>query len=147
MPEDARGGAFSLATTRHLRSAVVYIARRDHDREAPGNWPAIIDRETFERVQARIAEHQHMAHQATGQNLLTGLIRCPTCGNRMHGNRPKHRSARYRCNSQNDGAGSPACDRCLPLGVVDSAVLDEVAAVLDTVGSADAALKAAIRRA
>jgi DNA invertase Pin-like site-specific DNA recombinase len=149
LPEGMRRGrAFSVRTTRLLLSAVVYIARRDDDPDRPGNWPPIVERDLYDRVQARIGGHRQMPRQASGRYLLTGLLRCPSCSTRMHGERPKRRGARYRCNATaSGGANNPRCDRVVPLDIVDGVILGEIAAILDAVAATDPALKAALGRA
>ena len=149
LPADARRGrAFSVRTTRLMLSGVVYIARRDDAPDLPGNWPPLVEQDLYDRVQERIAGHRRMPRQASGRYLLTGLLRCPSCSTRMHGERPRRREVRDRCNATTcGGANNPRCDRVVPLDVVDGAVLDEVARILDRVAVTDPALKATLGRA
>jgi DNA invertase Pin-like site-specific DNA recombinase len=60
------------------------------------NHPAIIDRETFERVQRRLAERKPQTTPCNvAKFLLTGLLRCGHCGNVMYGD---SKTAGYLCN-------------------------------------------------
>jgi len=66
--------------------------------------PAIVDREVFDRVQARIASNSRSggAFKAKAVYLLSGLIYCGACGSVMHGNtrkcgRNKITYSSYRC--------------------------------------------------
>ena len=67
------------------------------------SWPALVDRELWERVNARITNTRGPARRrpraAPGQYLLSGLLRCATCGRSMHGNMLKNKPY-YRCNTQ-----------------------------------------------
>lgn len=66
-------------------------------------WPALVDRDFWERVNARITNtrgpERRRPRAAPGQYLLTGLLRCATCGRSMHGNTLKKKPY-YRCNTQ-----------------------------------------------
>jgi site-specific DNA recombinase len=58
-----------------------YIAERVHRGEvvSDATWPALIDRETFARVQARL-EGRRGIQQTKVARLLTGVARCGVCG-------------------------------------------------------------------
>ena len=62
--------------------------------------PAIIDRETFEAVQRRLAERQTKTTPRPGGGgyLFTSIIRCERCGGRMHGF--DRSGIRYRCTKE-----------------------------------------------
>ncbi|HUE86480.1 MAG TPA: recombinase family protein [Vicinamibacterales bacterium] len=71
----------------------------------PGDWiviednhPAIIDRQTFDKVQAALAERKRMttSHKGGGGFMLTGLCRCGKCGGAMVGHAERG-SPRYLC--------------------------------------------------
>jgi hypothetical protein len=53
-------------------------------------WPAIIDRDAWERLRAEISAPGHGMHE---HRLLSGLLRC-TCGSKMS---PTGRAGLYRC--------------------------------------------------
>jgi DNA invertase Pin-like site-specific DNA recombinase len=67
------------------------------------SWPAIIGRDVWKRVNARITNTRGPARRrprgAPGDYVLSGLLRCATCGRSMHGNMLKNKPY-YRCNTQ-----------------------------------------------
>jgi DNA invertase Pin-like site-specific DNA recombinase len=171
LPDEARGGrTLRRVEITKLMHAAVYVAR--DDRGAPGTpgvtdvlarprgrWPALVDDDTWRRVQERIAGHRRLPHQGSARYVLTGLIRCPRCGARMTGWGPRvgpgqNPSARrrYRCYGYMYGARAPdrKCTATVSRNAVDRAVLDEVGAVLAAVADLDRGdpeLRAALRRA
>src|SRR5215211_631749 len=71
-----------------LLHSPVYVGRMMHGtgpvlERSRAAWPALVDDETWSRVQERFAAHQHVPHQGSQQYLLTGFLRCPRCGTRM----------------------------------------------------------------
>lgn len=80
------------------------------------NHPAIIDRKTWEAVQARKKQKNHMGGRAQNQNyLLSGLLRCAKCGYTLIGrtsNKSNYKPGIYRyyvcCNYAMRGSSS--CD-------------------------------------
>lgn len=64
-------------------------------------WPALVESELWERVNARIknthGNKRRRPRGVPGQYLLAGLVRCATCGRSMHGNTLKNKPY-YRCN-------------------------------------------------
>lgn len=54
-----------------------------------GGMPAIIDRETFDKVQFRMSQNRKNAGTFKAKNvyMLAGLIKCGECGSLMYGNR------------------------------------------------------------
>lgn len=75
----------------------------------PNGCPQIVDSDTFNKVQERIAENKHIAgyYLAKRKYLFTGLIFCGYCGRRMTGNRRysgrnKSLLVTYRCPTHRD---------------------------------------------
>ena len=66
-------------------------------------WPALVDRALWDRVNARITNTRGPARRrprgAPGDYILSGMLRCATCGRSMHGNMLKKKPY-YRCNTQ-----------------------------------------------
>ena len=66
-------------------------------------WPALVERDLWERVNNRITNttgpNRRQPRSAPGRYLLTGLLRCSTCGRSMHGATLKNKPY-YRCNTQ-----------------------------------------------
>src|SRR6185295_4686943 len=114
--------------TRRLLSCLTYAGRTPGG--APARWPALVDAATWDRVQARLANHRRQPHQASGRYLLTGLLRCHRCGGRMYGSEWRRRDGsttrNYRCNAQVD----PGCTYRANRPLIDGAVRDAVADLL-----------------
>jgi site-specific DNA recombinase len=138
----ARGGKWSITTVRDTLTNRKYtgafvrfktrtgkyhaiqdgeiVARRKTDaREKPepmireDNHEAIIDKRTFERVQAKLAKQQkHTAHRNGYQYIFTGLVRCGDCGGPMSGQPSRNGSGipqhRYECSAYHT-KGPAAC--------------------------------------
>ena len=161
LPSEARGGrVLNYRAVQRLLKAAVYVGRQqqgDADMlERPqGRWPALVDDGTWLHIQAQIKSHRRMPHQASGDYLLTGLLRCPKCGQRMSGagrRRSKRTGAplpRYCCIAEMLGptAPDPACRYSVKGGPVDTAVLDATAAIVETATSSDPHVKKALLRA
>jgi site-specific DNA recombinase len=153
LPDPARGGrAMSWQAVRRMLSAPVYIARpdvghRDVLTRPRGNWPALVDDETWGRVQRHIASHARLPRQASGRHLLTGLIRCYACGARMVGGAASNGLSRYYCAGQYLGTNAPEikCRRTVPTRQMDAAALVEIVTVVVAATSADPRLQSALR--
>ena len=67
-------------------------------------WPALVDCELWDRVNARITNTRgpgkgRRPRAEPGRYLLSGMVRCATCGRSMHGNMLKGKPY-YRCNAE-----------------------------------------------
>ena len=98
----------------------------------PGDWivigdnhPAIIDRQTFDKVQSALAERKRMTtpHKGGGGFMLTGLCRCGKCGGAMVGHAERG-SPRYLC-LRHERTGS-----CSRNAVSQAELLDNILAAL-----------------
>ena len=80
------------------------------DGESAAAWPAILDRETWERVRL-VLEARAAGHPREGRppvNLLTGIARCGTCGRTLmtaHVSSRGYRSRLYGCDKREGGCG------------------------------------------
>lgn len=121
-----------------LNGRVHHMERRPAKRRSiPEDWvvlPAahepLIDRELFERVQARLAENQKKTNPAPkgGAHLLTGLLVCGTCGWRLIGS--THCGKRfYKCGRYHQ-EGRHAC---FHNSVMESKVVNVVVSKLQEV--------------
>jgi DNA invertase Pin-like site-specific DNA recombinase len=154
LPSQARGGkVMGWAAVQEIFRSPVYIGRfKQGDGDVltrpKGRWPALIDDAIWQRVQDRIASHQRVPRQASGQYLLTGFLRCPVCGTRMRG-QFLVRGSRYRCRGDHIGANANGffCRYTADIRRVDSAILTEVCNLMAAVTSNDADFQAALRRA
>jgi site-specific DNA recombinase len=155
LPSAARGDrVLTYRAVRQILGSPVYIARLpigDDDVLARplGRWEPLVDEATWLRVWERIASHQHVPRQASQRYLLTGLLRCPNCGNRMHGKARIGHARSYRCSSNNSGAntGTQSCLSSALAEHVDQAVLAEVLPLIETAVSAIPELREALERA
>jgi site-specific DNA recombinase len=92
-------------------------------------WPAIVDRQTFQLVQRKMASRSPRArHPRTVSSfyLLSGLLFC-SCGSAMTGHSAKSHSHFYYVCSRSLKQGKDACDaRMLPKEKLERQVIDQV---------------------
>ena len=137
---------------RRALSAPVYIAAYPTDEEHQGTprWPALIDRDTWDRVQRRVARGRGRSGPVTDRHLLSRFGTCPNCGYGLSGWKPTGKLARYRCQSRESG-GDHRRRRCtftISGAPIDAIVLDEVRAALAPLADrSDRRLWSAIERA
>jgi site-specific DNA recombinase len=148
LPSGARGGrVLGHSAVNKLVRMPVYVGRQERAdggdvlADPPQRWPALVDDVTWAKVQRRIEGHARMPRQASGEYLLTGLMRCPICGDRMSGWRIRQRSPRYRCQRK-----APTCYGDSMMEPVDAKVLDDVTTVVSVVAAQDATLQKILRR-
>ena len=154
LPIEARGGrVMTYQAMRRILTSPTYVARppkgdADVLARSRGKWPALVDDDTWCLVRERIANHQRVPRQASGQYLLTGLLRCPSCGSRMHGHRRIERGRRYRCAAPNLGsnASTRGCLTEVLVIPVDAAVMAEVVPLIEAATSTVPELRAALER-
>lgn len=159
LPTDARGGRnLSYASVRKMFRSAVYVARVAHKGDDPdedvlekpaGRWDALVDDATWTAVAAALDRAGRLPMQASGDYLLTGLLRCDRCGSRMSGRigrqtyqakdgrarRYAHRS--YVCSTRSSGAWSAdtGCRAVVPADKVEHAIMETVTEMLDVVDS------------
>lgn len=155
LPSAARGGReLRFQAVRKILASPVYLARlpqgEDEVLARPvGQWPALVDEATWQRVRDGVASHQRLPRQASRRYLLTGLGRCPRCGARMSGHVSARSAFRYRCASALLGAsaGTRRCTFEVRGEVVEAAVRDQVLPLIDATTSELPALRGALARA
>jgi DNA invertase Pin-like site-specific DNA recombinase len=116
LPAAARGNrAMPWQNVRQLFKAAVYVARVDYPKGHPeartpilerprGKWVQLVPDELWLACAASADEHKRLPRQASGQYLLTGLLKCPRCGDRMCGRPGYHgRAHSYWCISTTRG--------------------------------------------
>jgi site-specific DNA recombinase len=125
------GGAWYTSQVRRLLAAPRIAGLREHHGEvvAEGTWPAILDRETFEVLAARIGSRA-LPQGRPHKYLLSGILRCGYCRQPMSGATHKGRGkVEYRC------LPVPGPERCgritITAGPVDELVAEQVAQRLD----------------
>lgn len=152
LPNEARGDrVMTYQGVRRILAAPVYVARHPHGdpdvlARPVGKWPALVDDETWRRVRERVESHQRLPRQASGLYLLTGLLRCPVCGARMHGRHRADRGRRYQCAARTLGTNAENRS-CLTevMGMsLDAAVLAAVLPVVDAATSTLPELRSAV---
>lgn len=101
-----------------------------------GKHPPIIDRETFDKVQAvvqeRAAKHKPYTRNTNKYvHWLSGLMRCPYCGGSLSYIRGYDgRADRYRCNSRQEGRGCK--NKSVKVKTVAQYVIDQLRQIYDT---------------
>jgi DNA invertase Pin-like site-specific DNA recombinase len=138
LPSEARGGRAMPAQSVWLTlRAPVYVARHEFpkghpDAETPvlarprGRWEPLVDDETWERAQRAPDAHRSLPRQASGNYLLTGILKCGRCGDRVSGSTAAPgRYPRYSCISPTRGANVRSPKACWWSG--NAKLLDEAA--------------------
>ncbi len=125
-PQGAQYGWSGATLKGILRSARLCALRTYHGEVvADGRWEAILDRQTWETLQARLPKGSPPGRP--GGRLLTGIARCGRCGGPLWSSWRKDkdvRVARYACVSR---PGSPGCGKLTVTGgPLDALVRDAV---------------------
>src|SRR5947208_405699 len=128
-----RGGlGFTKTNLHRLLTNVSYAGRvRDKTEVHAGEHPAIVECETFERVQALLSRNGPGSGRARtpGGALLQGLLRCGPCGCSMTPAHTKrgHRRYRYYTCTNAQKRGWQACpSRSIPAAEMDKVVLAQI---------------------
>ncbi|HWS45965.1 MAG TPA: recombinase family protein [Acidimicrobiia bacterium] len=108
-PQGALRGWSGTSVVEVLRNPRIAGLRTYHGEVvSEGVWPAIVDRETFERLQVKIRRSARPGRPA--RRLLSGIARCGLCGSPMwtstHQRAGGRRVPRYACMA---GPGKPGC--------------------------------------
>lgn len=168
LPDIAHGGrTLRSSTLRRLLGSPVYIGRvgSPHNigecaatgERCPllalpvGRWEPLIDDETWERAHHQAGRMRRMPAQASGVFVLTGLLRCPSCGARMVGNsgdrsRSERSRKKYMCSGRRAGGTlerRDPCYRTVPGRQIEEAVLLTAREIIKS--AADPALRAEMR--
>ncbi|MDX1934772.1 MAG: recombinase family protein [Capsulimonadales bacterium] len=77
-----------------------YVSDRGKRRADPAQWitipaPALVDPETWNRCQERLKENAKTSGRPDRRWLLTGLVRCPFCGDPVSGRKRSGRERNY----------------------------------------------------
>ncbi|MEX2623370.1 MAG: recombinase family protein [Acidimicrobiia bacterium] len=94
------GSTWRVTTLRTLLTGPHLAGLRVHRGEIVGNanWPAVLDRETWERVGAVLGDPRRAQKGRPAAHLLTGLVKCGKCGASVYSGRRPDGSRRYTCN-------------------------------------------------
>lgn len=91
------GRKFWPQTVRDILSNPRYVGLMEVDDVLlPAKWDAIVERETWDRVQT-IRETEIKPRSTYDRSLLTGLLKCGRCGSNMRGGLPSRGGRRYTC--------------------------------------------------
>lgn len=137
IPTTGKAQAWRTPTLRQILAGGRIAGLRDHHGvpAGPAAWEAIITREQHEQILAVMKSKQRTGQRAPRRYLLSGLLRCGKCGNRLYSSAREARR-RYVCMSGPDHQG------CGKLTVVAQPVEEWLAAAvllrLDTPAMADA---------
>jgi hypothetical protein len=141
---------------KHILQNAVYAGRLEfyvhgengpERREVAGKWKPIVEQETWRRVQETLRRHREAPRALPDQYLLTGLLKCSSCGSRTVGhtvtksNSVKRR--RYQCVSMRYGG---RCFETVDAPQLEILVLREVDRLVSTVAE-DPAIQKALRAA
>ncbi|MEX2659701.1 MAG: recombinase family protein [Acidimicrobiales bacterium] len=94
------GARWNDAQVRRVLVNPAYVARRVHRGAVvgAGNWPALVDEERFERVQARlVAQRTSLTRQTSTARLLSGVGRCGVCGGKVNAGHDRNKRKMYQC--------------------------------------------------
>ena len=117
------------------RRRVMLVRDRSEWIEVPGATPAVIPESLFETVQARFHDpERRRAAQRKYAYQLSGHVRCALCDSAMVGQTASGgRYQYYRCRRSYAGPRNDRCPtRYVRVGVLEDAVVREVAAVLSS---------------
>jgi site-specific DNA recombinase len=146
---DQRGGReFDKSSLYDLLRNPLYVGKLKHKTERfDGEHEAIIDSETFQKVQSQLKEHSRgkgnfLRNQ--GGALLKGLIHCQACGQAMVHTFTGRGTKRYRYYTciKAIKQGRQSCpSKSLPASMIERVVVEQLKAL-----GGDGALRAEIRR-
>src|SRR5207244_708047 len=128
-----RGGLRFTKTNLHrLLTNVCYAGRVRYKTEVhAGEQPAIVDTETFQRVQALLRRQGPGSGRARtrGSALLQGVLRCVPCGSAVTPAHTKRGNARYRyytCTNAQKRGWKACPSRSIPAAEMDKVVLAQI---------------------
>ncbi len=138
LPVRRTESGWRTGTVRSLLLNPRYAGLRQHNGVvvARAVWEPIITMAQHEQVQARVAANVRSGRRAARVYLLTGLLRCGRCGNKLFSARREDATRRYVCLSGPDHGG---CGRLTVVAEpVEALIKDAVLYRLDSTELADA---------
>lgn len=101
-----RGSEWRTSTLRGMLTNARYAGLREHRGQVvgPAQWQPIISEETHHKIKAALAERASSGRRAPQRYLLSGLLRCGRCNNRLYSS-PRANRRRYVCLSGPDHRG------------------------------------------
>ncbi|MCB0908541.1 MAG: recombinase family protein [Nocardioidaceae bacterium] len=100
------GSGWTTSTLKGMLTNARYAGLRVHRGEivAQGQWEPIITEDDHRRILAKYAEKMRSGRRAPQRYLLSGMLRCGRCGNRMF-SAAREDTRRYVCSSGPDHGG------------------------------------------
>lgn len=133
----ATGKAWTSTALRAMLTSGRIAGLRVHRGQVigPAIWEAIITEDEHRRILAKFAARQNTGRRTPQRYLLSGLLRCGKCGNRLY-SRPRGETRRYACMSGPDHGNG--CGRLTVVAdPLERLVADAVLYRLDTPALAD----------
>lgn len=133
----ATGKTWTSSQLRAMLMSGRIAGLREHRGQVIGNaiWEPIITEDEHRRIRAKYAERQNTGRRTPQRYLLSGLLRCGKCGNRLY-SRPRGNTRRYACMTGPDHKGG--CGRLTVVAdPLERLVADAVLYRLDTPDLAD----------
>ena len=129
-----RGGRpFTKGSLHQLLTNVTYIGQvRYHQEVHPGEQPAIVDPETWQKVQALLAHNgqaRAVALRSRSRALLQGLLYCRPCGCAMTPSHVRHGNRRYRyyvCSAAQRKGRHTCPSKSLSAAAIERYVLEQI---------------------
>jgi site-specific DNA recombinase len=128
------GRPFTRSSLYRLLTNVTYIGQvRYRDEIHPGQQPAIIDRTTWQEVQALLAQNgpgRTGTERTPSEALLQGLLFCRPCGSAMTPVQVSRGNRRYRyytCSGAQRKGWHTCPSKSLPAALIERYVLEQIA--------------------
>lgn len=106
IPTTSKAEEWRTPTLRQILAGGRIAGIRDHRGEpaGPAAWPAIITMQQHEQIQAAMRSKQRTGRRTPRRYLLSGLLQCGRCGNRLYSAARQDRR-RYVCSAGPDHGG------------------------------------------
>jgi DNA protecting protein DprA len=99
----------------------------------PAAWPAIISADDHRRILSRAAERRSTRRRTVQSYLLTGLVRCGTCGAAMYSETKTQKNRRVRRYNCKNGPGFKGCGkRTITATALEELIASAVLEAIDT---------------
>jgi len=124
-------GIYALLTNEAYIGMLVW-GKRSHNSpiRVENAWPAIVDRVTFNRVQFHLkARGPKIIHprRTVSDYLLSGIIKCATCGKAMSGHSAKSgQFFYYRCANALKGGAAECLSHWIPKSKIEGFVIEKI---------------------
>jgi DNA invertase Pin-like site-specific DNA recombinase len=122
------GKRWLVTSIRTMMTGPRLAGLRVHHGEVVGDaeWPAILDRKTYERVRAILGDPRRHQPGRPAAHLLAGLLRCAKCGAKMNSGRRPNGDRRYMCPPEPSGCGRTAITADALEELIVDAVLNRI---------------------